>query len=52
MSVPHPLHDDGPLYCYGSQEEIEADRAVTVLFHERHQEAETDEDHHVHILKH
>jgi hypothetical protein len=46
------LAKSGPLEDDSGDQEIDGDGAVTVLLQERHQETETDEHHHVHILKH
>jgi hypothetical protein len=44
--------EDGPLDHQGGQEQVESYRTVTIPLQEGHQEAETDEDHHVDVLKH
>lgn len=44
--------DDGPLDDVGRNEEVEADRTEAVPLQEGHEVAETDEDHHVHVLEH
>ena len=50
--VIEPLAKSGPLEDDSGDQEIDGDGAVAVLFQECHQETETDEHHHVHILKH
>ena len=42
----------GPLDGDGRQQHVDAHGAVAVPLEERHQEAEADEDHHVHVLEH
>lgn len=44
--------DHGDLYHDGAEEEGEADGALAVSPEERHEEAESDPDHHVDILIH
>ena len=50
--VIEPLAKSGPLEDDSGDQEIDGDGAVAVLFQKCHQETETDEHHHVHILKH
>lgn len=45
------LHECGPLQGEGCDQEVEAHAAEAVTLQERHKEAETNEDHHVHILE-
>lgn len=45
------LHECGPLQGKGCNQEVEADAAEAVALQEGHEEAEADEDHHVHILE-
>ena len=52
MHVEEALAERRPLQNDGRNEEIERHGAVAVTFQERHQEAETDEHHHVNILEH
>lgn len=49
--VEKALHERGPLQGEGRDQEVEAHAAEAVALQEGHEEAETDEDHHVHILK-
>ena len=44
--------EGGPLERDDGAHHVERDRGQTVLLQKSHQEAEADEDHHVHILKH
>ena len=41
-----------PLEHESSDDHVEADSGEPVTSEERHEEPETDEDHHVHVLKH
>ena len=41
-----------PLKHESSDDHVEADSGESVAPEERHEESETDEDHHVHVLKH
>ncbi len=50
--VEESLAEGGPLQRDGGDQEIQRHGAVAVLLQERHQEAETDEDHDVDILEH
>lgn len=49
--VEKALHERGPLQGKGCDQEVEAHAAEAVALQEGHEEAETDEDHHVHILE-
>lgn len=50
-AVEEALHERGPLQGEGCDQEVEAHAAEAVSLQEGHEEAETDEDHHVHILE-
>ena len=50
-TVEEALHERGPLQGEGCDQEVEADAAEAVALQEGHEEAEADEDHHVHILE-
>ena len=50
--VEKALTQSGPLKNDGRDEEVEWNGAVPVSLQEGHQETETDEHHHVHVLKH
>ena len=43
---------DCPLDHNGREEQVVTDATEAIALQERHQEAEADEDHHVHILEH
>lgn len=45
------LHQCGPLQGKGSDQEVKAHTAEAVALQEGHEEAETDEDHYMHILE-
>lgn len=45
------LHQRCPLQGKGCDQEVEAHAAEAVALQEGHEEAETDEDHHMHILE-
>lgn len=45
------LHQRGPLQWKGCDQEVEAHTAKAVALQECHEEAETDEDHHMYILE-
>ncbi len=45
------LHECCPLQGESCDQEVKANAAETVALQEGHEEAETDEDHHVHILE-
>lgn len=55
FAIMHPvekaLHERGPLQGEGCNQEVEAHAAEAVALQEGHEEAETNEDHHVYILK-
>lgn len=50
-AVEEALHERGPLQREGRNQEVEAHAAEAVALQEGHEEAETDEDHHVHVLE-
>lgn len=50
-SMEEALHECGPLQSEGSDQEVESHAAETVALQEGHEEAEANEDHHVHILE-
>lgn len=50
-SVEEALHERSPLQREGCNQEVEAYAAEAVALQEGHEEAKTDEDHHVHILE-
>ena len=50
--VEKSLAQSGPLQNDGGYKEIKTHGAVSILFQERHQEAETDKHHNVDVLKH
>ena len=52
VQVEQSVDEDGPLEHQAGHQEVDADRAQAVPLQERHQEAEADEYHHVHVLKH
>ena len=52
MQMQHATEQHGPLDHKRGNEHVEADAAVAVLAQEGHEEAEADEDHHVHVLEH
>ena len=52
MAVEVAADERGPLDGDGRQQHVDAHGAVAVALEERHQEAEADEDHHVHVLEH
>ena len=45
------LHKSSPLQSQGSDQEVEAHAAEAIALKEGHEEAETDEDHHMNILE-
>lgn len=45
------LHQRCPLQGKGCDQEVEAHTAEAITLQEGHEETETDEDHHVHILE-
>lgn len=45
------LHESGPLQSEGRNQEVEANAAEAVTLKERHEKAETNEDHHMHVLE-
>lgn len=45
------LHERGPLQGKGCDQEVEAHTAEAVALQEGHEEAEANEDHHMHILE-
>ena len=45
------LDEDVPLDAEGGNEHVEGEGGEAVLLQEGHQEAETNEDHHVHVLE-
>lgn len=51
QTVEEALHERGPLQGEGGDQEVEAHAAEAIALQEGHEEAETDEDHHVNILK-
>lgn len=50
-TVEEALHERGPLQGEGCDQEVEAHAAEAVALQEGHEEAEADEDHHVHVLE-
>ena len=50
--VEEALTQRGPLQDDGGDEEVDGHGAVTVALQERHQKAEADEHHDVHVLEH
>lgn len=50
-AVEEALHERGPLQGEGCDQEVEADAAETIALEEGHEEAETDEYHHMHVLE-
>ncbi|TNN37584.1 hypothetical protein EYF80_052257 [Liparis tanakae] len=50
-AVEEALHERGPLQGEGRHQEVEAHAAEAVALQEGHEEAEADEDHHVHVLE-
>jgi len=52
LAVEEPVHQDGVLDGDLLEEEVKGNRTVGIPLHEGHQETETDEDHHMHILEH
>ena len=50
--VPGTLHEDGELEGVRGDDEVESHGSPRVSLQEDHEEAETNEDHHVHILEH
>ena len=52
VSVKESSEQNGPLQDKHCQHEIESNRSVTVSLEKSHQESETDENHHMNILKH
>lgn len=51
QTVEEALHERGPLQGEGGDQEVEAHAAEAIALQEGHEEAETDEDHHVNILE-
>lgn len=51
QTMKEALHECGPLQGEGRDQEVEAHTAKAVTLQEGHEEAETDEDHHMHILE-
>lgn len=45
------LHQRGPLQGEGCDQEVEAHTAEAISLQEGHEEAKTDEDHHMHVLE-
>ena len=52
QSVEESLTKSGPLQNDGRNKEVQRHSAVAVALQKGHQETETDEHHHVHVLKH
>ena len=50
--VEKSLAQRGPVHNDGGYKAIKTHGAVSILFQERHQEAETDKHHNVDVLKH
>ena len=50
--VDEPSDEDRPLDDDGREKEVVTDTAEAVTLQEGHQEAEPDEDHHMHVLEH
>lgn len=50
-AVEEALHQRGPLQGEGRDQKVEPHAAEAISLQEGHEEAETDEDHHVHILE-
>lgn len=50
-SMEEALHECGPLQREGGDQEVEAHAAEAVALQEGHEEAEANEDHHVHVLE-
>ena len=52
LELEEALAQDCPLHHHRAQQQCEAHSAVAVLPQEHHEEAEADEDHHMHVLEH
>lgn len=50
-SMEEALHECGPLQREGGDQEVEAHAAEAVALQEGHEEAEANEDHHMHVLE-
>lgn len=50
-AVKETLHESSPLQGEGSDQEVEAHAAEAVALKKGHEEAETNEDHHMHVLE-
>lgn len=50
-SMEETLHECGPLQSKSCDQEVEAHAAEAITLQEGHKEAETNEDHHVHVLE-
>jgi len=49
--VPEAVVNESPLDCHGGKQEVESHSRESVPLEEGHQEAETDEDHHMDVLE-
>lgn len=50
-SMEEALHERGPLQRESSNQEVESHATETIALQEGHEEAEANEDHHMHILE-